>query len=66
MGKQTNIGKKVFEIWQSKKNGKWYWHLKNEFGEVYAHHGGLDSRKTAVQGCQSVQFNASVAVIKYL
>lgn len=58
--------RKVFEVWQSKKNGKWYWHLKNEFGEIYAHHGNLDSKRTAMEGCQSVQNNARLAKIVVL
>jgi len=57
-------GKSTFKIWQSPKNGRWYWHLRNEFGEIYANHGGLNSKRTARAGIDSVKRNAPNAVIE--
>jgi len=54
---------KQFTVFQSKKNGKWYWNLKNEFQIIYAHGGHLDSKQTAIEACQSVQSNAPIARI---
>ncbi len=53
----------MFTVFQG-KNGKWYWHLKNEFGTIYAHGGNLERERTAVEACESVQANASGAVIR--
>ena len=58
--------KKEFTVFKSPKNGKWYWHLKNEFGVIYAHGGNLDCAQTAVEACESVQHNALLAVIKVI
>lgn len=37
----------AFHIWKSKKDGKWYWHLKAANGEVIAQGQGYQYKRDA-------------------
>jgi hypothetical protein len=50
-----------FEYWQSLKNGRWYWHLLADNGEVIAGGQGYASKQGCVQGILRVKKYAPVA-----
>jgi hypothetical protein len=52
-----------FEFWQSKNDGKWYFHLIAPNGEIIAHSQGYSSKDNCMNGIKSVKFYAPFAII---
>lgn len=49
----------TFVIWKSKKDCKWYWHLKAANGEVIAHGQGYKYKRDA-QNCVNMLHSGGV------
>ena len=52
-----------FDIWQSKKDGLWYFHLKGPNGEIIAHSEGFTTKDNCYNGVHSVKNYAPTSPI---
>lgn len=52
-----------FEIWKSKKDGQWYFHLKAPNGEIIAHSEGYTTKDNCLNGIDAVKGYAPTAEI---
>ena len=50
-----------FEMWESEKDGQWYFHLKAPNGEIFASSQGYTSKDNCKNGIESVKKYASNA-----
>lgn len=57
----------TFELWQSRRNGQWYWHLKSDAnGQVICWAEGYTTKANALNSIAWVKANAKSASQKEL
>jgi len=55
-----------YEVWQSREDALWYWHLKAPNHEIICSSQGYQSLRGAKKGMNSVRLNALMSRAKYL
>ena len=53
-----------FEMWESPKDGLWYFHLKSPNGEIIANSEGYTTKDHCINGIESVKKFAPNAAIR--
>ena len=52
-----------FELWQSKEDGQWYFHMIAPNGGVIVHSGAYNSEDECLEGIEQVRRYARLAIV---